>query len=262
MTTSLFVVLLPSLFIPSYGFRCIVLMQQSMFNQGSLFGAALLPNAFAEAGLGSQSAWDDVLASPLETATFTVIDLETTGLSAKRNSITELTAIQYVNGQQTAIYSTLVQPKEPIPPEVEDLTGISNEMVRTAPPVVMVLNELFQTMGPTPLIVGHNVSFDLGFLREKCQETGLLGLEDRLSYERSFCTKVLAQKVMPGLPSYEGIVVATQCGYHNDNPHRAEADVRMSAAILFTLISELQNTDHTLQTVGDLLAFQGPLQAR
>ena len=203
-----------------------------------------------------------LLAQPFETATFTVIDLETTGLNAKRNSITEITAIQYVNGVAQGVFSTLVQPKEPIPYEVESLTGISNEMVANAPPLMMVLNDLLAFIGSAPLLVGHNVSFDIQFLREKCHECGLIGLEHRIDLSKAFCTKVLAQKIMPGLPSYEGIVVATQCGYYNDNPHRAEADVRMSAAILFALVEKLLQQGKRISTVSDLLVVQGVLQER
>jgi DNA polymerase III epsilon subunit family exonuclease len=203
-----------------------------------------------------------LMAQRVDEATFTVIDLETTGLNPKRNSITEITAIHYVNGEAKDIFSTLVQPKEAIPFEVESLTGISNEMVATAPPLMMVLNDLLAFMGATPTIVGHNVSFDIGFLKEKCLESGLVGLENRIDLSRAFCTKVLAQKVMPGLPSYEGIVVATQCGYHNDNPHRAEADVRMSAAILFALVKRLRAEGQSVSTLAELHAIQGIIQPR
>jgi DNA polymerase III epsilon subunit family exonuclease len=212
----------------------------------------------------SQTAAQSLLATPLHEATFTVIDLETTGLNPKRSSITEITAITFINGQETNKYSTLVKPKELIPLEVENLTGISNEMVANAPPLMMVMNELLSFVGPNPIIVGHNVSFDISFLREKCLDCGLTGLENRFAYEQAFCTKVLAQKVLPGLPSYEGIVVATQCGYHNNNPHRAEADVRMSAAILFTLIDKLKAQPNILnqQTIQALLNYQGTLASR
>ena len=233
-------------------------MQQSIFSPPT--ESSSTPN-LSVSGEGSPDT-SAVLKQSLESATFTVIDLETTGLSAKRNAITEVTAIQFVNGEAKDMYSTLVQPNEAISQEVEDLTGISNEMVKSAPPLVIVLHELLSFMGPNPLIVGHNVPFDIGFLREKCEQSGLLGAERQLDIEQAFCTKVLAQKALPMLPSYEGIVVATQCGYHNDNPHRAEADVRMSAAILFALIQKVKEEGTKLKTVEDLLTYQGRLQLR
>jgi DNA polymerase III epsilon subunit family exonuclease len=198
----------------------------------------------------------------LSDTTFTVIDLETTGLNPRKNSITEVTAIQYVNGEEVAKFSTLVRPNDAISPEVEHLTGITPEMVATAPPLMMVMNDLLQFMGPAPVLVGHNVSFDIGFLQAKCEECGFHGMENRLALEKAFCTRVLAKQLLPGLPSYEGIVVANQCGYYNPNPHRAEADVRMAAAILFSLIEKAQEQDSDCTTLDDLSRLQGPLVAR
>jgi DNA polymerase III epsilon subunit family exonuclease len=227
-------------------------MQQSLF--GSMAAApdtATLENA--------AQAFNSVL---LEDAVFTVLDLETTGLSAKKNAITEVTAIQFRNGEQVGIYSTLVKPTEEIPEEVELLTGITNDMVRHSPAIVMVLSELSGFLGEAPIIVGHNVSFDMGFLREKISQNGLGVFLDRYDYSRAFCTKVLAQKALPSLPSYEGVMVATAIGYHNPNPHRAEADVRMSAGILFELIKRLNAENPNMKTLQDLLNYQGVLQER
>lgn len=225
-------------------------MQQSLF--GSLAGPAVVEEK-TTLPLSKIALCD---------AVFSVLDLETTGLNAKRNAITEVTAIQYKNGVEIGKYSTLIKPTEAIPDEVELLTGISNDMVKNAPALVMALSELSAFLGQSPIIVGHNVSFDMGFLKEKISQSGLDVFADRYDLSRAFCTKVLAQKALPSLPSYEGIVVATAIGYHNPNPHRAEADVRMSAAILFALIEKLQAEKPTLKTVQDLLEYQGVLSER
>lgn len=195
----------------------------------------------------------------LDDAAFTVIDLETTGLSAKKNAITEVVAITYRHGEEIGKYATLVKPTETIPEEVEMLTGISNEMVRQAPPLITVLSELMGFLGESPVLVGHNVSFDIGFLREKLMQSGLDAFLERCELNRSFCTRVLALKALPGLPSYEGIMVATAIGYHNPNPHRAEADVRMSAAILEAILKQVREKDPTIQTVRHFLDWQGTL---
>jgi len=226
-------------------------MQQSLFGSLATTDTATLENA--------PQAFDKVL---LEDAIFTVLDLETTGLSAKKCGITEVTAIQFRNGEQVGIYSTLVKPTEEIPEEVELLTGITNDMVRHSPAIVMVLSELSGFLGEAPIIVGHNVSFDMGFLREKINQNGLGTFLDRYNLSRAFCTKVLAQKALPSLPSYEGVMVATAIGYHNPNPHRAEADVRMSAGILFELIKRLKAENPKMNTLQDLLNYQGVLQER
>lgn len=224
--------------------------------QQSLFGSLAAPAAAVET---PRQPLDRL---PLAEAVFSVLDLETTGLNAKRNAITEVTAIQFKNGVEIGKYSTLVKPTEPIPEELELLTGITNEMVKQSPAVVMALSELSGFLGEAPLIVGHNVSFDMGFLKEKISQSGLDVFADRYDLSRAFCTKVLAQKAMPSLPSYEGVMVATAVGYHNPNPHRAESDVRMSAAILFALITKLQAENSQLKTVQDFLDYQGVLSER
>ncbi len=221
--------------------------------QQSLFGSVVLSGEDEAAPKLSP------LASAIEDAVFTVIDLETTGLNARKNAITEIVAIQYKNGEEMGKYATLVKPTEPIPPEVEAITGISNDMVAQAPALVMALSELCGFVGTSPLIVGHNVAFDLNFLREKLDTSGLSPFITRFDPATAFCTKILAQKVLPGLPSYEGIVVANQCGVINDNPHRAEYDVRMSAGILFSLIRRLRERQHPIQSVEDLLCYQGAI---
>jgi len=224
--------------------------------QQSLFGSLAVSEPTQE---NAPQSFESVL---LEDAIFTVLDLETTGLSAKKCAITEVTAIQFKNGEQVGMYSTLVKPTEAIPEEVELLTGITNEMVRNSPALVMVLSELSGFLGEAPIIVGHNVSFDIGFLREKINQNGLGAFLERYNLSRAFCTKVLAQKALPSLPSYEGVMVATAIGYHNPNPHRAEADVRMSAGILFELIKRQKAENPNLKTIQDLLSFQGVLQER
>jgi DNA polymerase III epsilon subunit family exonuclease len=233
-------------------------MQQSLFGHLGTSVEEQPPVSGVVSGDGKQAVHLQTGKTLLQEAVFSVIDLETTGLNAKKNSITEITAIQYQNGEVLNLYSTLVKPLEDIPEEVELLTGINNEMVRQAPPLQLVMGELSRFLGENPLLVGHNVSFDIGFLTEKIQQAGLGMFANRYSKQRSFCTKILAQKALPGLPSYEGIMVATSIGYHNPNPHRAEADVRMSAAILFAIIDRLQqNSEVTLKTVQDLVTYQG-----
>lgn len=222
--------------------------------QQSLFGISIAQEE-ERSGAGHQ----DALQIPLEETIFTVIDLETTGLSAKKNAITEITAIQFQNGQEIGKLTTLVKPTEPIPPEVERLTGITNAMVSNAPAPVMALSELCHFIGQKSILVGHNVPFDIGFLREKLAANGLGSFLNRIEYERAFCTRVLAIKAFPGLRSYEGIVVATHCNVYNPNPHRAESDVRMSAGILFSIINRLQTAHPELKTLSDLMDYQGSL---
>jgi DNA polymerase III epsilon subunit family exonuclease len=223
--------------------------------QQSLFGSLALSSPVAS-DVASQTNLEQLL---FEDAVFTVLDLETTGLNAKKNAITEVTAIQFRNGEEVGKYSTLVKPTETIPEEVELLTGITNDMVKNAPALVMVLSELAGFVGESPIIVGHNIQFDINFLREKLSQNGLNAFVDHFDLNRAICTRAIAVKALPGLPSYEGIVVATSVGVHNPNPHRAEADVRMSAGILFEIFKRVQAKEPAIKTVADFIAWQGSL---
>lgn len=224
--------------------------QVSLFAQQSLFSAMVTSEQTASTAPGM------TMETLLDDAVFTVMDLETTGLNNKKNAITEVAAIQYRQGQELGSFITLVRPTEEIPEEIEQFTGITNAMVKNAPALVMVLSDLSSFIGESPVIVGHNINFDIQFVREKFQQNGMARFCDRVDGARSLCTKILAQKAMPGLPSYEGIVVATSCGVVNPNPHRAENDVRMSAEILFSLVKRIRESNPSIKTVGDLIRYQ------
>lgn len=195
--------------------------------------------------------------TPLQDAVFTVFDLETTGLSGKKNAITELTAIKYRNGKELAKLSTLVKPTEPIPAFITKLTGITEEMVKSAPSLDSVMKKLVRFVGPSPLLVGHHVNFDVGFVRDKLAETQRPQYQNRFVTTKAFCTKTLAQRVLPGLPDYKGVTVAKHLGINNPQAHRAENDVKMTAATFYKLIALRQTEDSGLKTVSDLRNYQG-----
>lgn len=223
--------------------------------QTSLFAQSNFQPELVEGGGDTANTAIDWLNKGVKDTVFTVIDLETTGLNSKKNAITEIVAIQFKNGIEIAKFSTLVKPTEPVTPESEAITGISQAMVENAPALINVLSDLASFVGPNPILVGHNVGFDIGFLREKLRSSFLNSFSTRFEMERAFCTKKLAQKAAPGLPSYEGIVVGTHFGVVNDNPHRAEYDVRMCAGILFAIIDQHPEWAN----VGEMRDFQGVL---
>jgi DNA polymerase-3 subunit epsilon len=218
--------------------------------QQSLFALAVEEKPVVKGG------WETILSGLIPDTVFTVIDTETTGLNPKKNDLIEITAIQYKNGEPSQKFSTLIKPFEPISEESSRIHGITDDMVTNAPALMNVLTDLCGFVGPNPIIVGHNVSFDIGFIREKMQTVQLASFLDRFSLEKSLCTRVLAKKMLPGLPSYEGVQLAGHLGITNLNAHRAEADVIMAAEILFGL---LKRQETPLTTLQELLDFQGPL---
>src|SRR5512146_2425053 len=95
--------------------------------------------------------------------TYIALDLETTGLSPERDAIIEVGAVKFRDGEPTDRFGTLVNPGRPIPYEVQQLTGICDADVVGKPRFMDIAGQLMRFVGPLP-VVGHNVSFDLGFL--------------------------------------------------------------------------------------------------
>jgi len=94
---------------------------------------------------------------------YTVVDIETTGLSPDRCEIIEISALKVRNNKIVSQFSSLVKPTVNIPPFISRLTGITDEMVFSAPQICDVLPE-FMNFVENDLILGHNVNFDINFL--------------------------------------------------------------------------------------------------
>jgi len=108
----------------------------------------------------------------LNTATFVVLDLETTGASPKVGAgITEIGAVKVRGGEVIGIFESFINPEESIPSYITALTGITDEMVLHAPPIEMALPTLLEFLGheDETVVVAHNAPFDLGFLKAAAQ---------------------------------------------------------------------------------------------
>ena len=99
-----------------------------------------------------------------------VFDLETTGLKPAQEEITEIAAVLVRDGQIIDSFQSYVNPHKPIPKEITELTGISDETVRDAPELIDALNKFLQFAGDRPLIA-HNAGFDMSFLNTACKKT-------------------------------------------------------------------------------------------
>ena len=94
---------------------------------------------------------------------FVVFDTETTGLSASKDRIVELSAIRFVDGTPTEIFETFINPEREISPETTAINHITNDMVADAPTISEVLPSFEAFVGKSPL-VAHNLEFDIKFL--------------------------------------------------------------------------------------------------
>ncbi|WP_318618195.1 PolC-type DNA polymerase III [Sporosarcina sp. YIM B06819] len=94
---------------------------------------------------------------------YIVLDFETTGLRAGADRIIQIGAVKYVKHEMTDILNTLINPQRQIPIEITRLTGISSDVVESAPTIEQTIGQLIDFIGDLP-IIAHNASFDMGFL--------------------------------------------------------------------------------------------------
>ena len=103
---------------------------------------------------------------------YVVFDLETTGLSPNTCKIIEIGAVKVENGQIVHRFSTVVNPKEPIPYKIEELTSIRDDMVIDAPTIEEILPE-FMKFCEGSIMVAHNAEFDMSFIKKNCDRQGI-----------------------------------------------------------------------------------------
>ena len=125
---------------------------------------------------------------------YVVVDLETTGLNPKSDKIIEIGAVRVENGQVTETFSTYVNPFRKLEERIVKLTGITQEMVDSAPKIAEVLPQFLAFEKELPL-VGHKILFDYSFLKKACQNEGY-------DFERTGVdTLHISRIVFPELPS-------------------------------------------------------------
>ncbi|HWR65180.1 MAG TPA: helicase C-terminal domain-containing protein [Bellilinea sp.] len=152
------------------------------------------------------------------------IDLETTGLDPQKDAIIEIAAVRFSGTRVEAEWTSLINPARAIPPLITQLTGITNDMVRNAPPIKAVIQELAAFIGDSP-VVGHNVQFDLGFLHKQ----GILELAEPID------TYELAAVLMPTASRYNLGSLGQILGILIPNSHRAMDDARLAHAVYMQL---------------------------
>ncbi len=186
---------------------------------------------------------------PLEKAAFSVVDVETTGLSASRNRIIEIAIVKIENLKITDKLSYLINPQTYIPPFITSLTGISNDDVIGAPIFSEIVDEII-SFTDNSILTAHNFTFDASFLNSEFMMSGR-----EFVNEHSCCTLKLARKIYPTLKSKSLSSVAQSLNLNNSNAHRALGDAEITAKVLLKIIKELQKQDN-INNVGDLLSYQ------
>ena len=167
-------------------------------------------------------------------APIAVIDFETTGMTPAQGARATEVAIVLMEGEQVVDrFDSLMRTGVPIPPFIEQLTGISNAMLATAPPAEAVMREAARFVGSTPM-VAHNASFDSKFWQSELQHAGLAAPQPFA------CTVLLSRRVFPDAPSHSLGRITDHLGLpRTGRAHRALADAEMAAALLARMQREL-----------------------
>lgn len=175
----------------------------------------------------------DDLGTPLHEVTFCVVDLETTGASADTCEITEVGAARFRGGECLGTFQTLVDPGAPIAPGVSALTGITDAMVRAAPPLSQVLPTLAEFVGGS-VLVGHNLRFDVSFL-----DAALVAGDRSPVGLRTVDTVALARRlVRDEVPDCRLGTLACHLGLDHQPTHRALDDVLATVDLLHYLLEQ------------------------
>ena len=181
-------------------------------------------------------------AEPL-TGTFIVFDLETTGLNPASEEITEIAAVRVTDGAIQDSFQTYVNPHKPIPPEITDLTGISDETVADAPDLADAISKFLAWAGEGRYpLVAHNAGFDMGFLRTACK---------RLSIERDFTaidTLEMSRLMLPHLHKFKLNILAKELAVGPFEHHRASEDAAVLGRIFVKLLGRLKDELHAVTT--------------
>ncbi len=173
-----------------------------------------------------------------------VFDIETTGLSVQNCKITEIGAVKVRGGEVLETFNTFVNPQVPIPENITELTGITDEMVADAPLVEEALRAFFDFTGDR-LLIAHNAGFDTSFIRRAADECGM-------PFENPYLDTVsMSRYVNPELKRHRLDTLADYFQLGDFNHHRASDDAEMLAYIFFKMVEKLQDegiTDFTQMT--------------
>ncbi|MGM9970812.1 MAG: PolC-type DNA polymerase III [Anaeroplasmataceae bacterium] len=173
---------------------------------------------------------------PLESATYVVFDLETTGFSQNYDDIIEIGAHKLRDGKIVDAYETFVNPRRPIPAGITELTSITDDMVKNSPTIDVALKE-FLDFSEGCILVAHNASFDIGMVRANIRRLGLLDKPlvgiDTLNLSRALYNKELKQFNLKAICKYFHV--------KQEHHHRATDDTKVTALCFINMLNDLKN---------------------
>ena len=165
---------------------------------------------------------------------YVVFDIETTGFSPEKNQIIEIGAVKVIDGKITDKFSTFVNPDVPIPFEIEQLTGINDNMVLDSPQIDVILPQFLDFCEGCAL-VAHNASFDVSFISYQAKQQGIFFAPTVLD------TVAIARHLLPQLNRFKLDTVAKALNISLENHHRAVDDAGATAEIFVKFVEMLRD---------------------
>ena len=183
------------------------------------------------------------------TETFVCFDTETTGLKPEHEEITEIAAVKVCNGEVLEEFQTYVNPHKPIPENITELTGISDETVKDAPDLSEALPAFLAFAGDLPL-VAHNAGFDMAFINKGCE---------RLGIQREFTsidTVEMSKILFPDMKRHRLDSMAKALKVGPFDHHRASEDAAVLGRIFIKLLDKMREELHAekISDINPLLA--------
>ena len=162
----------------------------------------------------------------------TYVDLETTGSTPLKDRITEIAVVRIEHGKEVARWQTLVNPEQPIPPFIQNLTGIDNNMVSEAPTFADVADKVAAFLEDAT-IVAHNARFDYGFLKSEFKRL------NQTIRQKVLCTVKLSRKLYPEHYRHNLDAIMQRHQLTTSHRHRAMGDVEVMMGFIDAAIDEL-----------------------
>ena len=170
----------------------------------------------------------------IDDTTYCVFDLETTGISFRTEKITEIGIMKVRNGEVIDTFETFVNPEKPIPMRVQEITNITDEMVKDAPTIEEILPKVLEFFGDS-VLVAHNADFDTSFIKYNCEKMGL-------KFDNTYLdTLRLAKDLFPDYKKYKLGIIAENLGIKVEVAHRALDDVDTTVKVFKVMLNMLKD---------------------
>jgi DNA polymerase III epsilon subunit family exonuclease len=184
--------------------------------------------------------------------TFVAFDTETTGLFPIMHHLVDVGGVRFqLDGRELATFEQLIDPHIPIPPDVRQVHGITDAMVRGQPTVEQVIPQFIEFLGaPDTILLAHNAPFDLGFLGMALTRLGIAYPSHDV-----FDTLGMARQLYPTWTSHSLEHVASRLNVTNGAEHRALSDARLVKDIFLAMLKDIP----TVKTIADVMRVSQPL---